>query len=386
MEMTKIAIIGGGVAGLTAAIALQKVGITANIYEQSLKLRGIGAGFGLAANAMHALDILGLREGVEKIGHFLPSYHILDEQGKKLVAPKTEQIGSYYRQSNFALHRGQLHKFLLKQLPEHQINLGKHAVSFTKNVDGIFVYFSDGTSIHTQALIVADGIHSKLRAQLLPKSKPRYAGYTCWRAVIDKQNVDLADSYETWGSKGRFGMTPLVDGKIYWYACINGKQNDPISSKFGIDDLRERFAGYHKPIAEILGNTTTEQLICSDILDIKPLKSLAFDNILLIGDAGHATTPNMGQGACQAMEDVAVLYHEIQTANNIPQAFLKVSERRVARTRYITNTSRQIGWIAQWENELLVRLRNSLMRIMPEFLKQLQLRRLLTEDFTSIKR
>ena len=385
MEMTKIAIIGGGVAGLTTAIALQKIGITANIYEQSQKLRGIGAGFGLAANAMHALDILGLREGVEKIGHFLPSYNILDEKGKKLVTPKTEQIGSFYQQSNFALHRGQLHNFLSKQLSQDQINLGKHAVRFTKEVDGIFVYFSDGTSIHTQALIVADGVHSKLREQLLPKSKPRYAGYTCWRAVIDKQNVHLTDSCETWGSEGRFGMTPLVDDKIYWYACINGKQNDPVFSKFDIDNLRERFAGYHKPISEILSNTTTEQLICSDILDIKPLKSLAFDNILLIGDAGHATTPNMGQGACQAIEDAAVLYHEIQTASNISNAFLKVSERRLARTRYITNTSRQIGWFAQWENKPLIRVRNTLMRIMPEYLKQSQLRRLLNEDFTSIK-
>ena len=385
MENTDIAIIGGGVAGLTAAIALQKVGITANIYEQSTALRGIGAGFGLAANAMHALDILGLREGVEEIGHFLPSYNILDQYGNTLASPKTEQIGTYYKQRNFALHRGELHSFLLAELTKQQVILNKQAISFTENTDGILVYFSDGTCIHTKFLIIADGIHSKLRQQLLPEAKPRYAGYVCWRAVIDNQGIDLTSSYETWGSKGRFGMTPLVGGKIYWYACINGKYNDPILANFTIEDLRKHFTGYHQPIRSILNNTMTEQLIFSNIMDIKPLKNLAFDRILLIGDAGHATTPNMGQGACQAIEDVAVLYDELQQSTTISSAFQKVSKRRVARTRYITDTSRQIGWIAQWENKPLIQIRNFLMRNMPEGMKQLQLKRLLTEDFTAIK-
>ncbi|MGO3305289.1 MAG: FAD-dependent monooxygenase [Sphingobacterium sp.] len=385
METTNIAIIGGGVAGLTAAIALQKAGLSATVYEQAAALRGIGAGFGLAANAMHALDILGLRQGVEKIGHFLPSYNILDANGKILISPKTEQIGTYYKQKNFALHRGELHSFLLAQLPEGHVRLGKQAISFTQNQGRVTINFSDGSSVHAHGLIVADGIRSTLRQQLLPKAKPRYAGYMCWRAVIDNQHIDLTSSYETWGSNGRFGMTPLVDQKIYWYACINGKVNDPILRKFTIDDLRKRFANYHQPIGSVLSSTSNEQLICSEIMDIKPLKSLAYGKILLIGDAGHATTPNMGQGACQAVEDVAVLYDELQESSDISEVFRNVSERRLERTSYITNTSRRIGWIAQWENKASIQLRNSLMRIMPERMKQQQLQRLLTENFLSKK-
>lgn len=384
MEYTKIAIIGGGVAGLTTAIAMQKLGIQANVYEQAARLTGIGAGFGLAANAMHALNILGLREGVEKIGHFLPSYNIVNEKGRILIAPKTEKIGVFYQQKNFALHRGELHSYLLSQLKVGQVKLAKRAIRIAQNTDGVCVFFSDGTSIQTEALIVADGVRSQIRQFLLPNARARYAGYTCWRAVIDKGNIELASSMETWGSKGRFGMTPLVGDKIYWYACINGKENDPVLSKYTIEDLQEHFKGYHPPIQNILKNTANEQLIRGDIMDIKPLTSFAFNKILLIGDAAHATTPNMGQGACQAIEDVAILYEEIQRSRDFNQVFQNVSNRRLGRTRYITETSRRIGWIAQWENKPLVAVRNFLLQCMPEQLQQLQLKRLLNEDFTSI--
>src|SRR5690606_2211251 len=198
MEYTKIAIIGGGVAGLTTAIDMQKLGIQANVYEQAARLTGIGAGFGLAANAMHALNILGLREGVEKIGHFLPSYNIVNEKGRILIAPKTEKIGVFYQQKNFALHRGELHSYLLSQLKVGQVKLAKRAIRIAQNTDGVCVFFSDGTSIQTEALIVADGVRSQIRQFLLPNARARYAGYTCWRAVIDKGNIELASSMETW--------------------------------------------------------------------------------------------------------------------------------------------------------------------------------------------
>src|SRR5690606_20169834 len=118
-------------------------------------------------------------------------------------------------------------------------------------------------------------------------------------------NINLKIGSETWGSKGRFGMTPLVGNKIYWYACINATENNTQYKNYTVNDLRHNFASYHQPVAQILDGTKNEQLIWNDIIDIEPLQHLAFGPILLIGDAGHATTPNMGQGACQAIEDVA---------------------------------------------------------------------------------
>ena len=386
MEATtdQFIIVGGGIAGLCATIALQKIGITAQLYEGAKELKGIGAGFGLAANAMQALALLDLREDITKLGHFLDSYNVLDEQGNILVAPDTQSISSNYNQDNFAIHRADLHQLLLSKIPTGQIHLGKKALSFSKQGGLITVHFADGTSTTGTALLVADGVHSSLRQQLVPSSAPRYSGYTCWRAIIDNSSLQLKKSTETWGKKGRFGMTPLVGNRIYWYACVNSTAQNPIMKNWTIDDLLHNFANYHDPIPSIIKETAEKDLLWNDIIDIAPLSQLAYDNILLLGDAGHATTPNLGQGACQAIEDVAVLIDELKKQKPLAETFKQVEKRRIARVNYICNTSWRIGKIAQWDNSILIAVRNFIMQIMPEKLKQRQINRLLSVDFMKI--
>ncbi|WP_437922270.1 FAD-dependent monooxygenase [Sphingobacterium sp. LRF_L2] len=379
------AIIGGGVAGLTAAIGLLNLGHHVTIFERVAKLKGIGAGFGLGANAMHALAMLGLRDGVEKIGHFLPSYNILDQKGHILLAPDTNKLTTNFNQKNFAIHRADLHRFLIDQLPAEVIRTGKEATGLRQDENKVYIEFVDGDSMEVDALIVADGVKSKLRQLLVPTATPRYAGYTCWRAVIDNSEVALKLATETWGTKGRFGMTPLVNNKLYWYACVNAPQNSLLYKSYGIADLATHFSSYHEPITRILKATKDEQLLWNDIIDIKPLNTLAYNRVLLIGDAGHATTPNLGQGACQAIEDVAVLIEKLSQEENIVKAFRQISQLRLPRTRYITKTSWQVGKIAQWHSPLAITIRNFCMRLLPEPLKQLPLKKLINEDFMSSK-
>ncbi|RKO73204.1 monooxygenase [Sphingobacterium puteale] len=377
-------IVGGGIAGLCAAIGLRQLGIEAHVYESVPELKGIGAGFGLAANAMQALDHLGLKDEISQIGHYLGSYNVLDQKGNILVEPNTKTISQKYKQDNFAIHRADLHGFLLSKIPDSQIHLGKRALSFERLGEKIRVHFADGSQVMGNALLVADGVHSLIRQQLLPTSIPRYSGYTCWRATIDNSSIQLKKSTETWGAKGRFGMTPLVGNRIYWYACINSVQQNQHLKNWTTADLLDNFKDYHAPIPTILLETKDTELIWNDIIDIVPLRQLAFDNILLLGDAGHATTPNLGQGACQAIEDVAVLLDELKTASSIQKAFSRFETRRLDRVNYISNTSWQIGKIAQWENPLLIGMRNFFMKIMPNELKQQQLNKLLSVDFMQI--
>lgn len=379
-------IVGGGIAGLCAAIGLGNMGIEAHVYESASELKGIGAGFGLAANAMQALEHLGIKEEISLLGHYLDSYHVLDQGGAILVAPSTQSISQKYQQDNFAIHRADLHRFLLSKIPDSQIHLGKRAVSFEREGDGVHVHFADGSQVSGQTLLVADGVHSLLRQQLVPGSIPRYAGYTCWRATIDNSSIQLKEGSETWGNKGRFGMTPLVGNRIYWYACVNSSPQNPVLKRWTTAELLDNFKHYHSPIPTILAETRDSDLISNDIIDIAPLRQLAFDNILLLGDAGHATTPNLGQGACQAIEDVAVLMDELNMATSIPQAFKRFEKRRLERVNYICNTSWKIGKIAQWEHPLLIGMRNFCMKVMPNSLKQQQLNKLLSVDFMQIHR
>jgi len=189
------------------------------------------------------------------------------------------------------------------------------------------------------------------------------------------------ESSETWAAAGRFGIVPLAFNKLYWFACINAKPNDERLRKFTISDLQNHFKNFHHPIPEILLQTKNECLIQNDIVDIQPISNYAFKNVLLIGDAAHATTPNLGQGACQAIEDAIIVAEEIKRNPDIGSAFMKFEKRRIKRTHDVVNKSRAIGKIAQLENTFLITLRNSIFRMLPSGLNDQQLKKIYTVDF-----
>jgi len=375
------AIIGGGIAGLTTAIALTRLGFRVTVFEAAPLVRPLGAGLVLAANAMQAIDRLGIARQVVAQGRQLEAFAILDEHGKVVTHTDTRMINERYGVHNFTIHRADLHRVLLDQLPPETVQTGKRAVERTEQVDGVTVRFDDNTHYQTDYLLVADGIHSPLRRQLIPNSVPRYAGYTCWRAVMDWPGNDLCEATETWGSCGRVGIVPLAGDQVYWFVCVNAPANDPQMRWQTPHDLAERFASYHTPIPDLLAHTPVKNLLWNDIIDLQPLARYAFGRTLLLGDAAHATTPNMGQGACQAIEDAVVLTDEL-TRHPIPeQAFIAYERRRLARTHYITNTSWRIGQIAQITHPLLISLRNGLFRRLPAWLNNQQLEMLYRVDF-----
>jgi len=307
---------------------------------------------------------------------------ILDREGRLISQADAEALQRKYGIHNFAIHRPELHEALLAELDTAQLHTGKHAVRVEQENTGLTVHFKDGSTHQTDYLIVADGIHSPIRRQLLPASAPRYAGYTCWRAVIDNPGLPLTDTTETWGTEGRFGIVPLANNRIYWFAVVNAPQNDPAMQAMGIEGLRQLFGQFHRPVPAILEHTRPEDLILNDIIDLKPIDRFAFGNIVLIGDAAHATTPNMGQGACQAIEDAVVLADELAARPDNPEAaFLSFEKRRMRRTHSIVRTSWQIGKIAQWSNPWLAGLRNAAFRMIPESVNERQLKQVLEVDF-----
>lgn len=377
----KYTILGAGIAGLTTAIALQKIGIKAQVFEAAPDIKPLGAGLLLAANAVKAYQHLGIAEKMVERGRLLPTFEILDQEGRTITRADAAAISQKYGLHNFAIHRAALHEALLAELDAEQIITGKKAMHFEKNGDVITIHFQDGATIATDYLIVADGIHSSVRRQLLPDALPRYAGYTCWRAVIDAGDLNLSAASETWGTDGRFGIVPLTDNRIYWFACINAPANDAAMRRYTVEDLQRHFGHYHAPIAQILTQTRDEDLIWNDIIDLKPLKKFAFGNIVLIGDAAHATTPNMGQGACQAIEDAVVLADEMAKNSHPALAFRAFEQRRLKRTHYIVNNSRALGRVAQLNNPVLAAARNALFRMLPERVNERQMRTLFEVDF-----
>lgn len=379
--MKRFTIIGGGIAGLTTAIALNKAGIETLIFEAAPEIKAIGAGLVLAANAIKAFQKLGISEEIVTYGRLLPSFSVYNQKGELITRTDSRVISKKNGMDNFTIHRSKLHALLLSKLSADKIQTNKRAIDIEQKGNSIMIKFQDGTSYETDFLIVADGIHSSIRKKLLPDSHPRYSGYTCWRAVIDNTSLKIDESSETWGGKGRFGIVPLAENKIYWFACINANQNDMRMKQFTINDLKNLFVAYHNPIAEILKETKDENLIWNDIIDLKPIRQYAFKNIVLIGDAAHATTPNLGQGACQAIEDAVILADEIKGDADIAKAFRSFEKRRLKRTHYIVNTSWKIGKVAQLENNILIAIRNFLFGQLPASFNKKQFKRLYEVDF-----
>jgi 2-polyprenyl-6-methoxyphenol hydroxylase-like FAD-dependent oxidoreductase len=377
---SKTGIIGAGIAGLTTAIALKKIGINSHIFEAAPQIKPLGAGLVLAANAIKAFKSLGIDSKIISYGKELDSFDILDEKGKIITGTDTKALNKKYGLNNFTILRPQLHEALLSELDSSKIFLNKRSKSFEEHETGITVFFEDGSKETFDQLIVADGIHSPIRQQLV-SGTPRYSGYTCWRAVIENPGLSIHSASETWGSKGRFGIVPSSNNSIYWFACINANANDETMKAFTAADLLKNFSGYHTNVIEILKNTKTEQLIWNDIIDHKPISQYAFGKVVLIGDAAHATTPNMGQGACQAIEDAVILADEIAKQSNIEHAFKKFESRRLKRTHWVVNNSYQIGKMAQLENKFLIKLRNALLRKIPSSINEKNTQRLYNVDF-----
>ena len=356
--------------GLATAHALLNLGHEVRIFEAAPELREIGAGIVLGANALRALNELGLYEAVRPHGTPISHLHLFDQRGRLLHAADTSEFTRRLGFENLGIHRTILQRALLAGLPANCLQLGTPFEQFSVTPTGIVAQFANGQAVTADGLLGADGIGSRVRRQLWPASQPRYAGYTCWRAVVaaDSLELPIGTSGETWGDAGRrFGYVPVGGGRVYWFACLNSAlPRNPRFRDYRVADLQREFAGFHAPVPQLLALTRDDQLLWNDILDIRPLPHFAKGRVLLLGDAAHATTPNLGQGAGMAVEDAAVLARCLRaTPTDLPAAFRRFDQLRRARTARIIQTSRQLGRVGQLENPLLVGLRNTAMQLLP---------------------
>jgi 2-polyprenyl-6-methoxyphenol hydroxylase-like FAD-dependent oxidoreductase len=365
--MKHFAILGGGIGGLTLAIALQRKNFHVTVYEAAPEMKPVGAGLGLAGNAIKAFREIGIEKEILKEGKAMKNVVIRNPKGKILVTNDSEEVSRRFGVvNNFTIHRADLHNVLLAQLRPGTVQLNKACADFTQGANGVEIMFSDFSKAHADYLIAADGIHSVVRKKLVPTSIPRYAGYTCWRGITDNlpEGFNADETSETWGQGIRFGVVPLTKERVYWFACVNASANDPMMRSIQPQELLTFFGDFHAPIPDLIKRT--QNIIWNDIIDIDPIDKFAFGKIVLIGDAAHATTPNMGQGACMAVEDAVVLANLLEISPNPEEAFKSFEQKRIRRTTKIVNDSWQIGKMAQWENPFMASLRNVAISLVPK--------------------
>jgi 2-polyprenyl-6-methoxyphenol hydroxylase-like FAD-dependent oxidoreductase len=381
-QMKKFAIIGGGIGGLTLAIAMQKKGFNVKVYEAAPYFKPLGAGIALAANAIKAFADIGIADQVVSAGKRIKKILGKDYKGNVLSFTDAEHLTEVFGVVNsFTIHRADLHSVLSGLLQPGTLEFGKVCSDFDQSKN-VVIRFSDGTATEADYLIACDGIHSIVRKKLLPASLPRYAGYTCWRAVVDDSPAGFNhdETSESSGKGRRFGVVPINSNRVYWFATLNAGANDAAMKAYTTRELSECFKEFHFPIPQILEKTKDDQLIWGDIIDIKPITQFAFGRVLLLGDAAHATTPNMGQGACMAIEDAATLANGL--AKYEPEeAFTKFEAHRIKRTTKIVNQSWQFGRLFQLENPVLRYIRDSVFKMTPKRVIERELQKLFDVSF-----
>ncbi|MDQ4140226.1 MAG: FAD-dependent monooxygenase, partial [Bacteroidota bacterium] len=241
----KVAVIGGGIAGLTTAIALKQVGVSCDIFEAAPAIKPLGAGLTLAANAIKALAKLGLAEEILVQGKLIKAFNILDQKGKIITQTNSSVFQAEYGADNFAIHRADLHQVLLSRISLDNLHLNKQIQRLEQKNSKVILHFSDDTTTETDYLLACDGIHSAVRKIVRPEAAPRYAGYTCWRAVVDMPHLSHTEAIETWGPEGRFGMVPVSQGRIYYFACLSVPKPNSDLKNFRISHLIQQFKEYH---------------------------------------------------------------------------------------------------------------------------------------------
>jgi 2-polyprenyl-6-methoxyphenol hydroxylase-like FAD-dependent oxidoreductase len=382
----KATIIGGGIGGLTTAIALKQAGIDYEIFEAAPELKPVGAGIVMASNPMQVFQRLAIDNKIKEAGLEIHAAFGVDQSFKTISALRVKEVVTpCYGVGSYAIHRGRLQQVLLTEIDANKIQLNKRLASLTQTASNVELKFDDGTTMQADLVIGADGIKSTVRKSIFGEIPLRYSGQTCWRGIAkfslpaDKK----FNTYEMWGNqKGlRFGIAPTHEDEVYYFTTYfteaNGK-DEPNQAKIKV---RENFSVFGDLPTQLIEATPEENIIRSDINDFVPIKQWWKGRVALLGDAAHATTPNLGQGGCQAVEDAFVIAKCLKENSSIEKAFEQYQSIRYEKAVHVVNMSWTFGKMTNIGNPMLRWIRNTAMRMMPERAAAKQLEKILKLNY-----
>ncbi|KUL63419.1 FAD-dependent monooxygenase [Streptomyces sp. NRRL S-1521] len=359
-------VVGGGIGGLAAAIGLLRIGWEVTVVERARTLDDAGAGISLAANGLRALDELGVGDAVRDASRGQYNGGTRTPRGGWLTRMDGSALELAVGTPIMGIPRSALHRLLRDSLPAEALSIGSEADSVEQSGPNTVRVGCGDTVLDADLVVAADGIGSAVRGRLFPDHPgPVYSGSTVLRAITE-QAVDLPTDFElTWGRGAEFGHIAFHDGRAEWHAVLNL----PAGTRFAdpLDELRSRFQTWHEPIPALLDATRPAAVLHHDVNELRtPLPSYTVGRTVLLGDAAHAMTPHLGQGACQALEDAVTLAAALTAEPTVEAALARYDAERRPRGQAVARAARQAGRMGQQlTHPLAVALRNTAMRLTP---------------------
>jgi len=344
MNQVNITILGAGIAGLFAAIALHRKNFNVTVYERNSNAKTIGAGLVLWPNVNHILQQLKLFDDIKSNGFTLNSMQRLTDSGEFLNNISFESEESKLTDRNYAITRKALHEILIHHIQHYKIKINyEHCVSKieSQSHNNTLVHFDNGKTINADIIIGADGrLNSLARKYVIGDNKPIYQGYVNWIGIFHNQSGFEFDRtiLDYWGCGERFGIVPLSTNSAYWAGCKTLPEGlgEPVTgNKKTLLSIFKQWPDQIKSIIQITSDHNIKRL---EVYDHDVINCWHRDNICLIGDAAHAVLPTSGQGACQAIEDAYYLAEQLsQTDNAVKQDYQVVFEQFYQARSKITN-------------------------------------------------
>jgi salicylate hydroxylase len=338
----EIAIVGGGIGGVSAALNLLRAGFDVHVYEQARTLREVGAGIQISPNASRIVQHLGLGEELGKIGVRPFAFHQRRWQdGRTLLkSPLGDAVFEAFGFPYYQVHRGDLLTMLTAALPPERVHVGHKLAAFADSGDHVDLQFENGVQASADIMIGADGIHSTVRHALFGAEEPRYSGGIAYRGLIPAERVrhlDIELTTQIWIGPHGHVVVYFVARKRYLNFVANADRDASMLESWvqqgSPDELRATYAAWDPKLCAIL-DAVSETFIWG-VFERTPLARWSVGRVTLLGDACHAMQPHMAQGAAQAMEDGATLARCLQTIDDIQQALARYQQLRLPRTAHV---------------------------------------------------
>lgn len=359
----KIVIIGAGIAGLTAAIALARNGLDAEVYEQAPELKEVGAGVGLWGNAFRALGAIGLADEVLRLAGGPAGSGVKRPDGAWLLYQPYDVVSERWGGGFASVHRAELHRLLADQLNPSAIHLNARCTAIQDSGEVVRARFADGREVAADVLVGADGAYSVVRTALLGPSPLRYRGYTSVGALTPPGSVPLPrDGSETWGRGIRFGVAPTSGERVVWYAVWKAPAGQ---AGVSTEHLLRLFGDWHEPVRAVIEATPPDTTVRKDVYDRLSGRTWTRGRVALLGDAIHLMTPDLGQGACQAMVDAVTLAGCLAQGDGLGAALASYQRQRWRNAAVTTLLARTFGGMGQLDRRLSCAARDALVRAMP---------------------